>query len=336
VSRSWLMVSFAASVCACSDDTNIYILNAAGMGGDGGGSGIGGSSGSSATGGASSGGAQTGGASVGGAEGGAPSGGSGSDAGSTGTAGNGGGSSGTSGASGSSGTSGSGGASGGAGSGGSSGSAGTSTGGGDSGGTAGSAGACNVGGVDGGSACATQGYAFCDTFEDQNANGWTESGDPWSFAMDGSWVYQGSGASRSVAGDACWGDQSFEARVKATFTGTSSAYRAGLAVRYNTPTTFYMVALDGTGSMRLWRGNSSVGGSGECGAVDATVSADEWFDLRIVVSGTTSVRIQTFVNGGAVHDCTTITNPFTVGRVGVVSVGGGTEVQVDDVLVSLP
>ena len=51
----------------------------------------------------------------------------------------------------------------------------------------------------GGTGCA--GYAFCDDFEDGNADGWTPSGGTWSVITDGSHVYQGgNGNSMSLAG----------------------------------------------------------------------------------------------------------------------------------------
>ena len=155
---------------------------------------------------------------------------------------------------------------GGAGAGGGSGGSGSSSGGTAGGASAGSGGASagsgGASGGRGGSASAGSGganpsgcpgYAFCDDFEDGDADGWASIGGTWSVIADGGSVYRGAnGSGNAIAGTATWTDQTVEARVKVTqFGNTKAGFRGGVIARYANATTFYVFLVDGAGSLRV-------------------------------------------------------------------------------------
>ena len=221
-----------------------------------------------------------------------------------------------------------GGTSGGAGSGGMTGGAGT--GGGAMGGTTGSAGSA-------GSGC--PGYAYCDGFEDGDAQGWTPVGGTWSVIADGGSVYRGAnGSGNSIAGSTTWTDQTVEARVKVVQFGNDKAgFRAGVIARYANASSFYVFLVDGTGSLRLLKdGGDPPSHTGTCGKIDANLAAGGWHTMKLAVSGSSSVRLQTFLDGAPIHDCTTTSATVPAGAVGAYVYGSNTIVEFDDVKVSVP
>ncbi|HMF39125.1 MAG TPA: hypothetical protein VKQ32_00460 [Polyangia bacterium] len=224
----------------------------------------------------------------------------------------------------------------GAGTGGSSGGTGGSSAGtgGSSGGAGGSAG---TGGGAGAGGC--PGYAFCDDFEDGDAAGWTPIGGTWSVVADGSSVYRGAnGSANSLAGSATWTDQTVEARVKVVqFANMKAGSRGGVIARYADANTFYVFLYDGTGGLRLLKTTDVPDNhTGTCGKVDANLTAGSWHTLKLSVSGSTSVRLQTFLDGAPVHDCTTTGTTVIAGSAGMYVYGSNTIVEFDDVKVSTP
>jgi hypothetical protein len=213
------------------------------------------------------------------------------------------------------------------------------TGGSSSGGGGAGGGGSGAGGS--GSAVCDNGVAFCDDFEDQNANGWTKSGGTWTVVQDAAdWVYAGgNGSEEAYAGDGAWTDQTIEANVKVvSFGGTSDSYRAGIMARRSSGSNFYVFALGGDGKLTLRKSTSTPSGStGACAALAAGVDTTGWFTLKMAVTGNAgSVRIQTFINDQPKHDCTTTSSPLTQGQVGVLTYGSGTVAHFDDVTVTTP
>ncbi len=183
------------------------------------------------------------------------------------------------------------------------------------------------------------GYAFCDDFEDGDAAGWTSIGGTWSVIADGGSVYRGAnGSGNAIAGAATWTDQTVEARVKVTqFGNTKAGFRGGVIARYADATAFYVFLIDGAGSLRVFRdGDTPPAHSGSCGKIDANVTAGAWHTLKLKVSGSTTVRLQTFLDGVAVHDCTTTSAAVPAGAAGAYIYGSNTIVEFDDLKVSTP
>jgi hypothetical protein len=308
-------------------------------GGTGGGAGGGGASGGGggAGGGAAGGGGATGRGGTGGVGGGAAGGGGSGGAGG-GAAG--GGAAGGGGATGRGGTGGvGGGAAGGGGSGGAGG--GAAGGGAAGGGAAGGGGTTGRGGSGGagGGPGPCPGHAFCDDFEDGDAVGWTPIGGTWAVVADGSSVYRGAnGSGNSIAGSATWTDQTVEARVKVVQFGNDKAgFRGGVIARYASANNFYVFFVDGTGALRVLMDNDTPSGhTGSCAKLDANLTPGSWHTLRLTASGSTSVRLQTFLDGVPVHDCTTTSGTIAAGSAGAYIYGSNTIVEFDDVTVSAP
>jgi hypothetical protein len=204
-----------------------------------------------------------------------------------------------------------------------------STGGGGSGGATGNA-----------SVCAQSGFAFCDDFEDGNANGWVPNGGTWSVLRDDSFVYQGgSGNFQSSTGSTSWTDVTLEARMKViAFGGSSASYRAGLLVRYNGASSAYLLAIDATGNLVLLRGSSSISGaSGSCSAIAAGVTIGTWHTLRLTVSGPSgNVSLKSYLDGVIQHDCLTTVSTSANGEIALTTVGSNTRASFDNVRVTIP
>jgi len=201
---------------------------------------------------------------------------------------------------------------------------------------AGGAGGSPAGGA-GGSSC--PGHAFCDDFEDGDAAGWAPIGGTWSVITDGSAVYRGaSGSGNAIAGSPTWTDQTVEARVKVTQFGNDKAgFRGGVIARYASASSFYVFLYDGTGALRLLQDDDMpTGRSGTCGKIDANLTAGSWHTLKLAVTGSGSVRIQTFLDGAPVHDCTSTSGAIPAGAAGAYVHGANTIVEFDDVKVSTP
>ena len=188
--------------------------------------------------------------------------------------------------------------------------------------------------------CAS-GIAFCDDFEDHNANGWTKSGGTWTVVDDGGdWVYEGGDASEEAyAGDAAWTNQTVEANVKVIgFGGTGDSYRVGIVARRSGASSFYVFALGADGNLTLRKSTSTPSGSsGTCGALPAGISATAWFTLKMTVSGAAgAVQIRTYLNGALKHDCLTTSSTVASGQAGVLTYGSNTVAHFDDVSVTTP
>lgn len=208
-------------------------------------------------------------------------------------------------------------------------------------GQAGSSSGGSGGSSGGGSATCANGVAFCDDFEDHNANGWTKSGGTWTVVDDGGdWVYEGSASSEEAyAGDAAWTDQTVQANVKVmAFGGTSDSYRAGIMARRSGASSFYVFALGADGNLSLRKSTSTPSGaSGTCGAVAAGIDGKSWFTLKMTISGAAgAVQIRTYLNGALKHDCLTSSSTVAAGQAGVLTYGSSTVAHFDDVSVTTP
>ena len=210
-------------------------------------------------------------------------------------------------------------------------------------GTTGAGGRGGAGGTGGGGAAGTTGtcpgYAFCDDFGDGDVIGWAPVGGTWSIVDDGGPVYRGAnGSGNSIAGSPAWTDQTVEAHVKVVQFGNDKAgFRGGVIARYANATTFYVFLVDGTGSLRLLKDSGDPPShTGTCGKIAANLTPGTWHTLKLVASGSTTVRLQTFLDGAPVHDCTTASATIPAGATGAYVYGANTIVEFDDVRVSTP
>jgi hypothetical protein len=178
-----------------------------------------------------------------------------------------------------------------------------------------------------------------DDFEDGDAAGWMPTGGTWSIVNDGGSVYRGAnGSGNSIAGSATWTDQSVEARVKVVqFGNDKMGFRGGVIARYASASNFYVFLYDGSGGLRLLKDNDMPAGrTGNCAKVDAALAPGSWHTLKLSVSGSTSVRLQTFLDGTLVHDCTSSSGTVPAGGIGAYVYGSNTIVEFDNVQVSTP
>jgi hypothetical protein len=129
-----------------------------------------------------------------------------------------------------------------------------------------------------------------------------------------------------------------EARVKvAQFGNTKPGFRGGVIARYANATSFYVFLIDGSGALRLLVNDEMPAGrTGTCGKIDANRSPAAGTRSRLRVSGSTSVRLQTFLDGTAIHDCTSTSGTIPAGAVGAYVYGANTLVEFDDLKVSNP
>jgi hypothetical protein len=216
------------------------------------------------------------------------------------------------------------------------------------GGTTGAGGAAGVGGAAGASGGAgggiagaggCAGYAFCDDFEEGAAAAWTPVGGTWSVIADGSSVYRGAnGSGNSIAGSSAWTDQTVEARVKVVqFGNAKPGSRGGVIARYANASSFYAFVVDGTGALRLLQDSDTPAShTGTCGKIDANLTSGTWHTMKLSVSGSGTVRLQTYLDGSAVHDCTSTSGTVAAGSIGANVYGTNTIVEFDDVKVSTP
>jgi hypothetical protein len=110
-----------------------------------------------------------------------------------------------------------------------------------------------------------------------------------------------------------------------------------LIARHASANSFYVFLYDGSGALRLLQDDDMpTGRSGACGKIDANLTAGSWHTLKIAVAGSASVRIQTFLDGAPVHDCTSSSGAIPAGAAGVYVHGANTIVEFDEVKVSTP
>ena len=164
-------------------------------------------------------------------------------------------------------------------------------------------------------------------------------GGAWSVVSDGGSVYRGaSGSGNSTAGSASWTDQTVEARVKVAQFGNTKrrlSRRRDRALRERD--VVLRLPDDGNGALRLLANDDMPSGrTGTCGKIDANLSAGSWHTFRLRVSGAASVRLQTFLDGTAIHDCTSTSGTIPAGAVGTYVYGANTIVEFDDLKVSTP
>ena len=121
------------------------------------------------------------------------------------------------------------------------------------------------------------------------------------------------------------------------FANMKAGSRGGVIARYADASTFYVFLYDGTGGLRLlMNGDVPDNHTGTCGKVDANLTAGSWHTLKLSVSGSPSVRLQTFLDGAPIHDCTSTAVAPAAGSAGMYVYGSNTIVEFDDVKVSTP
>jgi hypothetical protein len=196
--------------------------------------------------------------------------------------------------------------------------------------------------------CIDPALIYCDDFEDGNDNGWTEQTNSNFLVVanagypSGGDTYKGGlGAYYATAGSTSWTDQTVEAKVKViAFGGADNTYKAGVVGRFSSGSAYYQLVLNRDGNLEILRAGSALTGtSGTCGALTSGLGANPintWATLKMKISGTSTVRIQTWYNGTAKHDCNTTGSPVGSGSAGVVTVGANTDSYFDDFAVSTP
>jgi hypothetical protein len=192
------------------------------------------------------------------------------------------------------------------------------------------------------SICSSGSWAFCDDFQDGNADGWSTTGGSWSVITDGSLVYRGgNGSFRAFAGSSSWTNQTLQSRIKVlSFGGSGSSYRAGILARYGGSTDYYAFQIDQAGDLRLLRGTSTVSGSGTCSTAANSLTTGTWYTLRLQVGGANNnARLISWLstNGTSftqIHDCTITSDTLNSGNAGVLTVGDGTNAEFDDFAVT--
>ena len=129
-----------------------------------------------------------------------------------------------------------------------------------------------------------------------------------------------------------WTDVTVQARIKIiSFTGASSSYVAGLAVRMTDATHYYYVALRSDTKLSIKidnSGNTTLGGS-----VNANIATGTWYTVKFTaVSGTLTATVTDPTNVTVTDQVTDTT--LTVGGIGLVVVNATAEF--DDVVVTKP
>src|SRR5205814_2093082 len=157
-------------------------------------------------------------------------------------------------------------------------------------------GAGGAGGADGGTG-GCPGFAFCDDFEDGNANGWTPNGGNWAVLSDGTFVYKqsaGTSPAESFAGSSAWTDLTVQARMKVTqWGGASASFRAGVYARYRDTNTYYAAQVRADGKMEIRKKSAGLGN-----AVAVSVALNEWHTIKLQVSGPAgNVTVTGFLDG---------------------------------------
>ena len=110
-----------------------------------------------------------------------------------------------------------------------------------------------------------------------------------------------------------------------------------MIARYASAGSFYVFLFDGSGALRLLQNDDMPAGrSGTCGKIDANLTAGSWHTLKLAVSGSSTVRLQTFLDGAPVHDCTSTSGTVPAGAAAAYVHGANTIVEFDDVKVSTP
>ena len=168
------------------------------------------------------------------------------------------------------------------------------------------------------------GYAFCDDFEDGDADGWASIGGTWSVIADGGSVYRGAnGSGNAIAGTATWTDQTVEARVKVPQFGAEPAVVRGGIARARPTTSVYVFAstraapAPAQGDQPTRRGTRRQRHLRQ-GTPGPAVAANAWHTMKIRCQGASNVPITTFLDG-AIHDCQTSAGTMAAGAPGTYS-----------------
>jgi pectate lyase len=161
---------------------------------------------------------------------------------------------------------------------------------------------------------AQAGTLFSDDFESGLASSWAKSGGSCSVVSDGSHVLGQAKADSALArefnGSTSWTDYSLQVSVKPLSLGRAGF--VGIAARASSNTTFYRLALLGSGTVQLQVVNS--GAVTVLGSTSLTAATGTWYTLELDVSGTS---VKGFVNGAAVASGTD--HLLAAGRIGLMT-----------------
>ena len=170
---------------------------------------------------------------------------------------------------------------------------------------------------------------FGDDFEDDDANGWSETSGTWSVVTDGTKVYSQSntaGDGRSAIAGGNWSDQIVEADVKATSFGSGGTI--GVMGRYQDTGNHYAVVLNGDNDtvalVKVVDGTAST-----LATASFTVAPSTWYDVRLKILDTT---IKVYLDGALV--VATTDSALGDGSAGLVS--SSASLRGDEVLISVP
>ena len=129
---------------------------------------------------------------------------------------------------------------------------------------------------------------------DADAEDWEVANGAWS-VEDGTYkLAKGGRAEHSLVGDAGWEDYTVEAKVR-----LDDGNWAGVVFRAQSEMEYYVYYLNvPNNKTELWRHKQSAWDSrdkiGELAGKNITVANDEWFDMRVVVEGTS---MKLWING---------------------------------------
>lgn len=170
------------------------------------------------------------------------------------------------------------------------------------------------------------GNLFSDDFEDGNSIGWTNVNGTWSVVTDGTKVYKQtstSGEALTYAGNSTWTNYTVESRVKLYTTASNAG--SGIIGRYTDSNNYYLLRLhSGLNKVQLYK---KVGGTFSLlNEVVMTINTNQWYTLRLVLSGSS---LTGYVDG--VQKVSATDSSLTGGCIGVR--GYSQSCAVDDVVV---
>ena len=178
---------------------------------------------------------------------------------------------------------------------------------------------------------ASSGFAGEQTWSfDSDADDWKVANGAWSVEGGLYKLAKGGRAEHSLVGDAGWEDYTVEAKVR-----LDEGNWAGVVFRAQSEMEYYVYYLNvPNNKTELWRHKQSAWDSrdkiGELAGQNITVANDEWFDMRIVVEGTS---MKLWINGEEQGELKDETGAgYAAGQAGVWA--WETAASFDDVIVS--
>ncbi|GLX70984.1 right-handed parallel beta-helix repeat-containing protein [Paenibacillus glycanilyticus] len=134
---------------------------------------------------------------------------------------------------------------------------------------------------------------FSDNFEDGNSSGWTTVNGTWSVATDGTQVYKQtntSGEANAYAGDSSWDNYAVQADIKLNNQVIDTG--SGILARYTDSNNFYMLRLNLSGKLQLYK--RVAGTFTLLGESAENVTVGTSYTLKLAVNGST---VKGYLNG---------------------------------------